>query len=391
MRGSIQLASRINHFLLAILVCLASLASLVTLTFAAPILGQNQQEQIAAPKSTPVVPPTEVSARAAVIHFSILPSPANPDRFETTIFVQQDGGQRICVNHTSPEIVVRSYQTNADPFTPDIPSRIEGQESGDVGALAGFNSKNVFIRPGERSDRFDLPDEPFSVGQFEGVFRPDEIECDQELSAGEFVCLDEVIRNYGCELSQHADLVRELRIMLALNSIPLIAPAAGAPLNGLAGDSSGSQGGLAQSTGSTGAAPGFSGSFGGAGGGGLILVPDVVGLPFANAASVIASSGLVVGNVTQTSNSSASLFQGWIIGTAHAQSGPNNGTVKSQVPPGGASVLPGSAVSLALEFNSVTGDVPEPSSLIIFILGLIFIVSLYWWSRRQTAQKLPHA
>lgn len=385
------MASRINQVWPGGLIYVLLLLVLVSPAHAAPILGQSQEEQIAAPTPGPVVPPTEVSARAAVIHFSILPSPANPDRLETTIFVQQDGGRRICVNHTSPAIIVRSYQTDADPFTPDIPSKIEGQKSGDIGDLAGFNSNNVFIRPRERDDRFDLPDEPFSVGQFGGVFRPDEIECDQELSESDFVCLDDVIRSYGCNLTQHADLVRELRIMLALNSIPLIAPAAGDPLNGLAGNNFGTQGGLTPSSGPTGAAPGFSGSFGGAGGGGLILVPDVVGLPFTNALSVITSSGLVVGNVTQTSSSSASLFQGWIIGTAHAQTGPPDGTVKFQVPPGGALTPPGSPVSLVLEFESIDGAVPEPSSLIIFILGLLFMAAIYWHSQQRARKRLPQA
>lgn len=390
------MAGRFNQIWFPVLAGLAFLAGAAMPAIAAPILGENQEQEIITPSPTPFVRPTELRSGATVIQFSVLPSLANPDRFETTIFVQQGGHRQVCVNLSTPAIIVRSYQTDADPFEPDIPSRIEGQKSDDVGELAGFNSKKLFIRPRGTDDRFDLPDEPFSVGRFEGVFRRDDIECDQELTEGDFACISEVIRTSNCDLSRHASLIRGLRIVIALNSTqlpaPAAGPAAGSPPNGLAGNNFGAQDGLTPSSGTTGAAPGFSGSFGGgAGGGGLILVPDVVGLPFTSAVSVITSSGLVVGNVTQTSSSSASLFQGWIIGTAHAETGPPDGTVKFQVPPGGAFVPPGSTVSLVVQFGGIDGAVPEPSALIIFILGLIFMAAIYWWNRRQTAKRLPQA
>lgn len=383
------MAGRINQIWLGGLVCLTFLAGVVAAAHAAPILGQNQAEQIAEPTSTPVIQPTGLIARPAVIHFSILPSPANPDRLETTIFVQQDGGRRICVNHTSPAIIVRSYQTDADPFAPDLPSTIEGQESGDIGELAGFNSKNVFIRPRGSQDHFDLPDEPFSVGQYEGIFRRDEVECDQELTEGDFACLDVVIRTYNCDLSRHASLVRDLRIAIVLNSTQIIAPAAGGSLNGQ--DFGLDSGASTPPSDPTGAAPLFSGSFSGSGGDGLILVPDLIGLPFANASSLITSIGFVVGNVTEKSSSSASLFQGLIISTAHAQSG-SSGTVVDQNPPAGARVAAGTPINLIVQINNgVTTQVPEPSSSSIFILGLLFFTGIYWYLRRRSHQRITQA
>lgn len=387
------MAGRINEIWLSGLVCLPILAGLVAPAHAAPILGQNQEEQIAQPTPTPLIRPTELGAHATVIHFSILPSPANPDRFETTIFVQQDGGRQICVNHTSPAIVVRSYQTDADPFAPDLPSRIEGQESGDVGELAGFNSKNVFIRPRETDDRFDLPDEPFSVGQFDGVFRPDEFECDQLLTEGDFVCVDQVIRTDDCDLTQHASLVRDLRIMLALNSIPVNAPAAGGSLFGQTGQGS-DTGVIDQPSRFTGAAPHFSGSFGGSGGDGLILVPDMIGLKLSTAKSLITSTGFNLGDVTENSSSNANLLQGLIISIAHAQSDPagetDGGIVTGQEPEGGTRAPSGTAVNLTVKISSGDGGataVPEPSSSSIFIVGLLLITGIYWFSRRRSRRR----
>lgn len=383
------MAVRINQIWLGGLVCLPFLAGVVAPGHAAPILGQNQEEQIAEPTPTPVIQPTGLIARPTVIHFSILPSPANPDRLETTIFVQQDGGRRICVNHTSPAIVVRGYQTDADPFTPDLPSRVEGQESGDKGELAGFNSKNVFIRPRGSQDHFDLPDEPFSVGQFEGVFRRDEIECDQELTEGDYACLDEVIRTSNCDLSQHASLVRDLRIAIVLNSTQITAPAAGGAFTGQ--DFGLDSGTSTPPSNPTGAAPLFSGSFGGSGGDGLLLIPNLVGLPLPNALSVIVTSGFVLGSVEQKSSKTASSLKGFVISTAHAQ-GVSGGTVISQNPIGGTREQPGKEIDLIVQGgvgNPIA--VPEPSSFSIFILGILIIAGAYWYFRRRPRHRLTQS
>jgi hypothetical protein len=379
-----------NRLWLPSLICLPILAAAALPVLAAPILGQNQEGGVTQPPATPIIRPTELDPRATVIQFSVLPSPANPDRFETTIIVQQDGGRQVCVNHKSPAIIVRSYQTDADPFAPDIPTNITGQDSGDVGELAGFNSKKVFIRPRESDDRFDLPEEPFAVGQFGGVFTQDEIECDQELTEGDFACLVEVIRTSDCDLREHADLMRELRIMLALNSIPLIAPAAGGPLNGLARQGIGPDTGdgvIARRPRFTGAAPGFSASFGSSGADGLLLVPDLVGLPISTARSLVISSGFTLGPVTEKSSSNASLFDGLIIGTAHAAI--PDPPVVDQIPPGGTRAPAGTPINLTVQISAVA--VPEPSSLSIFIVGLLLISGFYWFSAGRSRQRRAQA
>ena len=55
---------------------------------------------------------------------------------------------------------------NAADFTHR--NRIEGQQSGDVGELAGFNSKKVFIRPSGNEDRFENPYPVFTKGAVDG-------------------------------------------------------------------------------------------------------------------------------------------------------------------------------------------------------------------------------
>lgn len=215
------------------------------------------------------------------------------------------------------------------------------------------------------------------------------MECDQELTEGDFACLDVVIRTYNCDLSRHASLVRDLRIAIVLNSTQIIAPAAGGSLNGQ--DFGLDSGASTPPSDPTGAAPLFSGSFSGSGGDGLILVPDLIGLPFANASSLITSIGFVVGNVTEKSSSSASLFQGLIISTAHAQSG-SSGTVVDQNPPAGARVAAGTPINLIVQINNgVTTQVPEPSSSSIFILGLLFFTGIYWYLRRRSHQRITQA
>lgn len=236
------MASGFTKKILQAAVYLPVLALFLTPAVAAPILGETQLGQIpgqggsqtpggqsTAVPETPAVTPSIISAKATVLEFTILPSATNPDVLETTIVLQQGGDNRVCVNHVSLEIIVRSYETEADPFTPDISARIRGQDSGHIGELAGFNSKKLFIRPASPSDQFDALDERFIVGGFDGVFNPDEVECDEELSEDQTVCVDDVIRSGDCAFVQHASLERDLRLMLALNALPIIAPAAGTP------------------------------------------------------------------------------------------------------------------------------------------------------------------
>ena len=386
------MSDRRHRIWLGTTLCTAILLAVAAPSYAAPVLGldQDQGQESIDRRTTPVVRPTEFRPDAAVIQFSILPSPANPDRLETTIVVQQDGGRKICVNHTSPAIIVRGYQSDADPFDPDLLSRIEGQKSGDVGELAGFNSKKLFIRPRGTDDRFDLPDEPFSVGQYKGVFRRDQVECDQELSEGDYACLDEVIRTYNCDLTRHAALVRDLRIAIALNSTQIIEPSSGEPLNGSGiGPFGPVNGAINPPSGTTGAAPSFTGSFSGSGGDGLVLVPDLIGLPVGNATSLVTSIGFVVGNVVKKSKS-ASLFEGLFIGTAHAQGAPSDCIVIDQFPSQGERVPVGTAIDLTCQINIAAVAVSEPSSSALFLFGLVALASSLWFSRKRSRRNLTN-
>jgi len=369
---------------------------------AAPILGETQAGQApaqapagqtAAVPSAPAATPPLVSSKSTVLEFTILPSRNNPDQMETTIILQQGGDNVVCVNHASQDIIVRSYEARSDPFDPDIPSPIAGQDSGHTGELAGFNSKKLFIKPDTPDDRFDAIDEPFDVGGFEGVFKPDEVECDEILTEGETVCVDVVIRAGDCAVIQHAGLERELRLMLALNSVPIIAPAAGRPFDQQTGPVFGVNpptapgGGLP--SGGVGAAPNFSGSFSGSGGGSaLVTVPNVIGLPLTNAMTVITGQGLTVGTIAASQANNTGLLDGLFITTAFAQTFPENvtgeSTVVDQVPPGGSQVAPGTSIDLVAQANAV--PVPEPSTLSIFILGILLALAMYGYVHIRSRQ-----
>lgn len=350
---------------------------------------QQTTDQAAAPPGLPPTPSGVVSARATVLEFTILPSRDNPDELETTIILQQGGDNVVCVNHASDDIVVRSYAATADPFDPDVPSAIEGQDSGHAGELAGYNSEKLFIKPNTPDDRFDALDEPFTAGGFEGVFEPDEVECDELLTEGQTVCVDEVIRAGDCAFVEHANLERELRLMLALNSVPIIAPAAGGPFARDTGQVFGVNppvapgGGLP--SGAVGAAPNFSGSFSGSGGGALITVPNVIGLPLTNAIALITGEGLAVGTITASQGNSTGLFDGVFITRAYAQSFPEGVTADSPVvdqsPVGGTQVAPGTGVSLVAQAEAV--PVPEPSTLSVFAIGLLIVLAVYWYVCRR--------
>ncbi|MDA8178745.1 MAG: PASTA domain-containing protein [Deltaproteobacteria bacterium] len=74
----------------------------------------------------------------------------------------------------------------------------------------------------------------------------------------------------------------------------------------------------------------------------LVLVPNVVGLPQSTAQTAITATGLAVGSMTSANSSSVPA-----------------GSIISQSPTGGTSVLPGSAVSLVVSTGPVLVTVPD--------------------------------
>ncbi len=365
---------------------------------AAPITGETQpgsveeaptpltlQDPAARPVEPSAGPSFEGDADATVIEFSVVPSASDPNKMETVIIVQQRGGKKICVNQSNSDIISRSYRLRDDaPFNPNLSGEIRGLSSGDSGELVGFNDIKVFIRPHSSADEFTDTDECFQVAEVEACFVAGEEDCDQSLEEGDFICVGDTISNSGCPVVDHANLMRRLRIMMALNQplgeTPIITAAglAAAPELALpSGESGAPGGGLPAGPGPAGPTAGT--TFSGSGGGqNLVAVPSVIGLTLAQASGIVTGVGLVVGTVTTQDQQSGSLAPR-IIRSAHAQAC-EPGTVITQAPPAGTLVPLGTPVNVVL--CAQLAAIPEPSSLVLFAVGLGLLI-LFTWARRR--------
>jgi hypothetical protein len=363
---------------------------------AAPITGETQAEPAAEPAGPltlqdPAAPAVEPSfggdADATVIEFSIVPSASDPNKMETIIILQQGGGKKVCVNQNSSDIISRGYRPQGEaPFNPNVPGEIRGLSSGDSGELVGFNDIKVFIRPHSSADEFTDTDECFRVAEVEACFVADGEDCDQELTEGELLCVGDGISSSGCAVADHTNLMRRLRIMVALNQplgeTPIITAADVAAAPGLAlpnGDSGEPSG--EPPAGPAPAGPTADEPVGGSGGGpNLVTVPDVFGKTLAEATGIITGVGLVVGDVA-TQDQQAGLLLPSPIRPAHAQGQAcEPGTVITQAPPAGTLVPPETPVNLVL--CAQAAEIPEPSSLVLFAVGLGLLI-LFTWSRRR--------
>ncbi len=124
------------------------------------------------------------------------------------------------------------------------------------------------------------------------------------------------------------------------------------------------------------AGPTDEGDLGDSGGG--LAVPNLIGLTLEEAESVLAGLGLVVGTITIQDQQAGYRFPS-LIPLAHAQECPP-GTVIDQTPVAGTPTTLGSAVDIVL--CPPSDDIPEPSSLGLFVVGLGLLI-LFTWSRRR--------
>jgi len=108
-----------------------------------------------------------------------------------------------------------------------------------------------------------------------------------------------------------------------------------------------------------------------------VTVPDLFGRTVLQATNILAEVNLFVGNVT---TQQAGLLIPSIIRSAYAQACAP-GTVISQFPLAGASVFPDTAVDLVL--CAQPPAIPEPSSLVLFTVGLGLLMLLTWSRRRR--------
>ncbi len=314
-----------------------------------------------------------------VIEFSLVPSATDPNKIETIVILQQSGGRKVCVNLSSNEIISRSYRKRGDePFAPTIPSQIRGLTSGNLGDVTGFTSSKIFIRPHGPEDDFTDTNECFVAAEAEGCFIAGEEDCDQELAEGDFVCVGDGISSSGCPVSDHADLARELRIILAVNEPPgeepiiTAADIAGAPELAPPG-----QPGATLPGGPAPGGPTDGTTIGGSGGGGLVDVPNVIGMTLEQATTTILGAGLIVGNVTTQGQQTGSLLD-TIVRRAHAVEEP----VCCAQDPAACQVCaePGTPVDMVF---CPQAAIPEPSTLAMFATGLGLLVLIAWRRRRR--------
>ncbi|MHA1569355.1 MAG: PASTA domain-containing protein [Alphaproteobacteria bacterium] len=373
------------------LMLLLGLAVAPTSVLAAPITGEAQPEfsdvgpgpiPLQDPAALPAEPATGADADDLVIEFSIMPSASDPSKMETVIMVQQGGGKSICVTQNASDIISRSYRRRGDlPFNPTTPNEIRGLSSGHSGEFMGFNDFKVFIRPHSAADDFTDTNECFQVADAEACFVADGEDCDQVLREGDALCLAGQILDSSCPVTGHANLMRQLRVIVALNQpageTPIVTPGdvAAAPELALPSGEPGESDGEPPA-GPAPAGPTDEGDLGDSGGG--LAVPNLIGLTREEAESVLAALGLVVGTITIEIEEAGLRFPS-LIPLAHAQAC-EPGRVVDQTPVAGTPTTLGSAVDIVLcaEFD----DIPEPSSLGLFVVGLGLLI-LFTWSRRR--------
>jgi hypothetical protein len=374
-----------------ILVCLLLVLTAVAGARAAPITGSNQPDatpdSAAAPAPQADAPAGGDDLGATVVEFSVLPSVDDPTQMETIVILQQGGGRRVCVNLKSSDVIARAYRKRGDePFAPE-PGAIRGLTSGHTGFLEGFNETRVFIRPDTPEDTFADPDECFVTGETEGCFIPDVDDCDQPLEEGDVACIMGTISRTGCTLADHTNLTRQMRILVTLNQPPgeepiitaadvVGAPELPVPPEGPAGGLPGGPG----PGGPTGEAPP-----GGGGGGSLVPVPNVIGLTLAEAEAAINAAGLRLGAVTRETVV-ASLGNPFIRSARAQVFFPDLCRIVERVcqqfPPPGILVALGSSVGVVLGVGAAA--IPEPSSLVLFAMGLGLLILITWRRRRSS-------
>ena len=388
----------VNRLLILVVSTLLVVVGASAAGLAAPITGSNQAEPASESEQPPFSGPGALAVvgdpGATVIEFSVGPSASDPNKMETIIIVQQKGGRSICVNQSTSDIISRSYRKRGDePFAPAVPTEIRGLTSGDSGDLVGFNDIRVFIRPHGPEDEFTNSDECFVAAEAEACFVADEEDCDQPLEEGDLVCVGDSISSSGCAALDHANLMRQMRIMIALNAPPgeiiTAAGIAGAPELALPSvEPDGLPAGPGPAGPTDGAPP--SGS-----GGGLeeqkVIVPNVIGLPVPAAVSVMMSAGLVVRTVRLRIEVAS--LNNIFIRSANAQQilcppdspdcNPGEFFVDGQgnCPPESIQDL-GTQCDLTAVKETMAA-IPEPSTLALFAMGLGLLILITWRQRRR--------
>ncbi len=373
----------------------------LTAAQAAPVVGSEAEAEAGLETENAADGDAVTESEAGISGSTIFICDVGTDGTTTCVTIQ--GELEVCAK-LPPGIIRRSYiadpenQPSVVPPTPDdIESSILGLDTGSEGAIVdvqeiyGPGEGILDIIPEETVDEFSDPTERFHIASvYKGDFTTTWQACNI-LAAGQQITiypggLYSDIEEASDEMLE-AD--RNLKILIALNTIglqidPQLATRPVTP-SGQPGDADFSDVGGADGTG------GSTGGTGGTGGGpsppppgdfstggdDMGIVPDVLGLTLAAATAEITGEGFVVGDVT-VQGADAAPSGGLIIGSAHAQEEP---TVVDQNPNGGAQKTLGSKVDLVMSgFIAIS----EPSSLVLFIVGLALLAMVLWVRRPRT-------
>jgi len=281
----------------------------------------------------------------------------------------------------------------------DVGKPILGLASGNTGRVQtvevgrGDGEGVIEIAPDGADDLFIIASESFAVeDQRKGKFTQTVNDCvDVETGEQTTARVGENPELPSLTTASFQDQARNLLIMLALNETPIdpaeIAPAAGptstAPTTPTSAPTTGSIPSKTKSSISSfpsATLPATGEASGGASA--TVVVPNVVGLTLTQAQTAIAAVDLTVGAVTVVSGNDATPEFG-LVSVALAQDG--NSIVQSQNPPAGTIVTVGSSVQLFVAQPAT--DLPEPSSLPLFLVALAVLLSLLWWRARSSARQ----
>lgn len=330
-------------------------------------------------------PVATIGVRGTTIEFSV-----DPASGETIIAVIRG---EACIRPSAiTGVIMRSYYADAVPFSAaDIGQTIKGGTTGDTGTVVEFDERYgpargvVFVQPDTPDDLFDNPTEDYLViGGADGVFTQTLGDC-APLEEGAAVTVGAgILSQPGLAPPALSAQTRDMTVLVILNQEeePVEVTAAGPPEPGPPEAPEPVVGPLPPPE----PLPPpvvVPPPVGPGGGGGFIVVPNVIGLTLGEARLVLAKAGLQVGEVIIPGSEFGSL--GSLLIRPATAAPPNESTpVCDQIPPPGTEVDPEVPEELKVTLILCVAAIPEPATLYLFAVGLVLLGLITWWRRRKS-------